>query len=167
MFLQKINRFVCNIKATNNCKFLYKNVTTVQNILERWTKVFDQEKVPESENSIENIVAHVLDTKCLEDVKKKHDHVLSETQLNKIDQLCNCRLARIPVQYIIGEWNFKDLTLSMVPPVFIPRPETEELVNLILQQIDITDEINFLEIGCGSGAISLALLKSLPKVFFK
>lgn len=32
---------------------------------------------------------------------------------------------RVPVQYIIGEWDFRDLVLKMRPPVFIPRPETE------------------------------------------
>ena len=34
-------------------------------------------------------------------------------------------LLRVPVQYIIGEWDFRHLTLKMRPPVFIPRPETE------------------------------------------
>lgn len=72
-------------------------------------------------------------------------------------------MARMPIQYIVGEWDFRDITLVMQPPVFIPRPETEELVELILQQqIDLTKRVKFLEIGCGSGAISLALLKSLP-----
>lgn len=70
----------------------------------------------------------------------------------------------MPVQYIIGQWDFRDLRLKMVPPVFIPRPETEELVELILQQVDITKKMKILEIGCGSGAISLSLLKSLPAV---
>jgi len=32
---------------------------------------------------------------------------------------------RMPVQYVLGEWDFQDLTLKMKPPVFIPRPETE------------------------------------------
>lgn len=74
-------------------------------------------------------------------------------------------MARMPVQYIIGEWDFCELNLKIVPPVFIPRPETEELVELILQQTDDKLTMRFLEVGCGTGAISLALLHSLPKVF--
>lgn len=35
--------------------------------------------------------------------------------------------SRMPVQYVIEEWDFRDLTLKMRPPVFIPRPETEVL----------------------------------------
>lgn len=48
--------------------------------------------------------------------------------------------------------------------MFIPRPETEELVQLILQQCDDSITMRFMEIGCGSGAISLALLNALPQV---
>ena len=70
----------------------------------------------------------------------------------------------MPIQYIIGEWDFRDLTLHMKPPVFIPRPETEELVELVLQQFDQIASMRFMEVGCGTGAISLALLKALPRV---
>lgn len=89
---------------------------------------------------------------------------LTASQQEQFDELCECRMARMPIQYIIGEWDFRDLTLQMQPPVFIPRPETEELVELILQQFDSKQPMRFLEVGCGSGAISLALLKALPKV---
>lgn len=89
---------------------------------------------------------------------------MTEEQLTRFEQLCECRMARMPVQYIIGEWEFRDLVLKMVPPVFIPRPETEELIELILQQCDHNLTMRFLEIGCGTGAISLALLHDLPKV---
>lgn len=88
---------------------------------------------------------------------------MTPAQVNKFEKLCDCRLARMPVQYIVGEWDFRDLKLTMQPPVFIPRPETEELVELILQQqIDMSKAVRFLEVGCGTGAISLALLKSMP-----
>ena len=56
----------------------------------------------------------------------------------------------------------------MRPPVFIPRPETEELVGHVLehlmshQEFQSEDSLNVLEVGCGSGAICLSLLKESP-----
>lgn len=47
---------------------------------------------------------------------------------------------------LIGEWDFCDLELLQKPPVFIPRPETEELVELILQQCDDKLTMRFLEV---------------------
>lgn len=72
-------------------------------------------------------------------------------------------MARMPLQYILKEWDFRDLTLKMLPTVFIPRPETEGLVSLILENVNPAQPFRFLEIGCGTGAICLSLLKSLPK----
>lgn len=76
----------------------------------------------------------------------------------------------MPVQYIIGEWDFQGLTLKMEPPVFIPRPETEELVEWVLEEVNQrTCAVGsgggplILEVGCGSGAISLSLLSQLPQ----
>jgi len=68
------------------------------------------------------------------------------------------------VQYLIGNWDFLDFTYEIESPVLIPRPETEELVNLILQRYQQSKQptIRFLEIGCGSGVISVALLKHIP-----
>lgn len=70
----------------------------------------------------------------------------------------------MPVQYILREWEFRDMLLKMQVPVFIPRPETEELVELITQQLDPEKNHRILEVGCGTGCISLALLKALPHV---
>lgn len=73
---------------------------------------------------------------------------------------------RVPIQYIIGEWDFRELTLKMRPPVFIPRPETEMLVDLVLEVIDSRSIRHVLELCCGSGAISLSLLFERPEVSF-
>ncbi|NXW56910.1 HEMK1 methyltransferase, partial [Eurystomus gularis] len=82
---------------------------------------------------------------------------------------------RMPVQYVLGEWDFQDLTLKMRPPVFIPRPETEDLVSLVVEEESRKYENSglgfaapvphpvILEIGCGSGAIALSLLCRLPQ----
>ena len=68
----------------------------------------------------------------------------------------------IPVQYITGQVNFCNLLIKVNPKVLIPRPETEELVHLVLhnQKEDSLKEI--LDIGTGSGCIIIALKKTLP-----
>lgn len=96
---------------------------------------------------------------------------LTRWQLRYIQELSSYRLQRMPVQYILGEWDFHGLSLKMVPPVFIPRPETEELVEWVLEEVTQRPHAVgahggplILEVGCGSGAISLSLLSKLPEV---
>lgn len=89
---------------------------------------------------------------------------LTDEQVSIVESMCDCRISRMPVQYILKEWEFRDLLLKMQVPVFIPRPETEELVELITQQLDPVKDLKILEVGCGSGCISLSLLRSLPYV---
>ena len=68
-------------------------------------------------------------------------------------------LAHKPAQYIIGSSDFHGLTLKVDERVLIPRPETEELVELILSE-NSEKSLSVLDIGTGSGAIALALANS-------
>lgn len=71
------------------------------------------------------------------------------------------------LQYILKEWKFRDFHLYMRPPVFIPWPETEMFIDVILENLpNSQSRTSFLEVGCGSGAITLGLLKALPKVTY-
>jgi release factor glutamine methyltransferase len=65
-----------------------------------------------------------------------------------------------PIQYILGEAYFYELTFKVNDSVLIPRPETEELVELILKEN--TKPKSLLDIGTGSGCIPIALKKNLP-----
>lgn len=66
-----------------------------------------------------------------------------------------------PAQYIIGKADFHDLEFAVDERVLIPRPETEELVDLILQE-NSRAGLRILDIGTGSGAIAISLAKARP-----
>eukprot|EP01041_Mallomonas_annulata_P004035 gene4035-8033_t len=96
---------------------------------------------------------------------KNQDNVLSLVQMDIVDKHVNRRLQQVPVQYIIGNWDFYGFTLKCNPPVLIPRPETEELVERILSSkiLQNIESPRILDIGAGSGAIGIALLTQLPR----
>jgi release factor glutamine methyltransferase len=68
-----------------------------------------------------------------------------------------------PIQYVIGHWPFRTLDLDVDPRALIPRPETEELVGVALAELACSDAVAplIVDLGCGSGAIGLALLSEL------
>ena len=75
-----------------------------------------------------------------------------------------------PVQYILGKTRFYDLELNVSPDVLIPRPETEELTDIIIKDYQSykfeksykSYELKIIDIGTGSGCIAIALKKNLP-----
>lgn len=141
-------------------------VCTVGDVIDQWSRRFENEGITEPVESIEHIVAHVIGTKKIIDILNVRNDRLNESQIEKLESLCQCRLSRMPVQYIIGEWDFRDITVKLVPPIFIPRPETEILVDFVLKRLNSSqlDSCEILEIGCGSGAISLALAHACKKI---
>lgn len=68
-----------------------------------------------------------------------------------------------PLQYILGYTEFYGLKFVVNPAVLIPRPETEELVEWILNSVDAAKNLSILDIGTGSGCIPISLKKHLPK----
>lgn len=79
---------------------------------------------------------------------------------------CGNILARLakhePLQYILGEARFYGLDLKVTPDVLIPRPETAELVDMIVSANTSRSDLRVLDAGTGSGAIAVALARNLP-----
>ena len=96
------------------------------------------------------------------DFMKDPDIRMSESQLLRFIEFTR-RLTKFePVQYIAGTTDFMGLNIQVNSSVLIPRPETEELITWILDEVknDIIDQL--IDIGTGSGCIALALKKALP-----
>lgn len=73
------------------------------------------------------------------------------------------RCTREPFQHIVGRQEFYGLDFLVTPDVLIPRPETEMIVERSLELLAGRSSPRFLEIGVGSGCISVAILKNCPK----
>ncbi len=88
---------------------------------------------------------------------------LSEENLQELEKAMLRLQDHEPIQYITGSTEFFGLPFKVSKNVLVPRPETEELVAWILEDIDATREVSILDIGTGSGCIAISLAKNLPK----
>ncbi len=91
-----------------------------------------------------------------------HEQAVSESELLKIHFAVKDLLKEKPIQYILGKAEFYGLPFIVNSKVLIPRPETEELVEAILQQHKNTQRVSILDIGTGSGCIPITIKKNMP-----
>lgn len=153
------------VKVAHYSKDTCGRTNTVELWLNHWKSVFVESDISEPDESARHIMSAALSCSWA-DLDRLADTALSPDQLSDLERRCRCRLQRMPVQYIVGDWEFCDVTLTLRPPVFIPRPETEQLARLAADRLRRRADPapRLLEVGCGSGAISVAALHWLKQV---
>lgn len=87
---------------------------------------------------------------------------VSEYISGKIEGIVGRLMKTEPIQYILGEAYFYGMNLDVDRSTLIPRPETEELVDMIVKEWSGRPDLRVLDIGTGSGAIAIALSRHLP-----
>ncbi|MBM3435291.1 MAG: peptide chain release factor N(5)-glutamine methyltransferase [Bacteroidetes bacterium] len=87
---------------------------------------------------------------------------ISESELLKVHFAVKDLTNYKPIQYIIGKTEFYGIILNVNPDVLIPRPETEELVEIAIKSGKFLKNPVILDIGTGSGCIAIALKKNIP-----
>lgn len=140
-----------------------EKVWTVLSMLEWATDYFENKNIPHPRLSIEWLLADTLDLRRL-DLYLKYDRPLSSGELAELRSKIIRRSRHEPLQYISGYTEFMNCRIDVNPSVLIPRVETEQLVEIILDEHKhLADQpIQVLDIGTGSGCIPIAIARAMP-----
>ncbi|RLA69313.1 MAG: peptide chain release factor N(5)-glutamine methyltransferase, partial [Epsilonproteobacteria bacterium] len=92
-----------------------------------------------------------------------HDDEIVDDQ-ESFEKLVHRRAENEPYEYIVGEASFYDIHLSVEKGVLIPRPETEILIDMVSKIVEEENITQIVEIGVGSGAISVILARKFPQL---
>jgi len=92
----------------------------------------------------------------------QHDRPLTDPERARARELVRRRGAREPLAYVLGDWDFRRLTLKTDARALVPRPETEIVVERCLELLEGAAAPRIVDVGTGSGAIALALKDERP-----
>ena len=141
----------------------YLHIWIVMQIKEalNWAKEELKEACERPLFEAELLLAHHLDKERL----YLHMHDSDEIEdVKGYKELVARRAKHEPYEYIVGSASFYDIELAVEPGVLIPRPETEILIDKTAQIIEKENITRIVEIGIGSGAISIVLARKFPKL---
>ena len=141
---------------------------TVRSVLQWTTDFFAQRDIASARLDAEVLLAHVLEQDRLALYLHFEDEVPGSA-LQAYRQLIRRRVNREPIAYITGVREFYSISFTVDPSVLIPRPETEHLVEYVLEHVKEStgttgeEALRLLEIGTGSGNLCIALATHLPQ----
>jgi len=119
------------------------------------------------ENEASNITKMVFESLAnisRADVLRNPEMEIESNTFSSLNQALDKLLNHQPIQYVLGEAWFYHLNFKVSDAVLIPRPETEELVDLVIQHIKASHQKAVLDIGTGSGCIPISIKKNIPEI---
>ena len=138
----------------NNCRVI--------NLIGWTEKYFLSKGLKNGRNIGEILLQHLLDCKRVE-LYFGSEKQLTQDTIKTFYSWIQRLIKNEPLQYITGTIEFYGLGLVITPAVFIPRPETERVVDIALQILKTVISPKILDVGTGSGCIAIALANELPE----
>lgn len=128
-------------------------------------RLYEIYETREAANIADMVIEHVTGQQKIERIVYK-DLPVNEEQQQQLEKIADELLNDRPVQYVLGEAWFMDMALMVNEHVLIPRPETEELVEWISDDLRKSGnkDVSLIDIGTGSGCIPIALKKKIPGI---
>ena len=128
------------------------------------TEKLQQAGIENARLDAEVLLAYVLNTRRLA-LYVQSAKVLDEKQITRYHNLLRRRIERIPVAYLTGHKEFMGLNFAVTPDVLIPRPDTEILAQGVIEHLqNYKRKITMADLGTGSGAICVSILKFVENV---
>ena len=134
---------------------------TVLEILNRTKVFFEKKGVPDARLDAEYIISYGLKMKNRMDLYLNFEKPLTPAELDVLRTMVARRATREPLQHIIGDTSFRGFIIKCDRRALIPRPETESLVDMAADCLKGVENPFIVEIGTGTGAISIACAKEI------
>lgn len=134
---------------------------TINQLFKTVSQQLSAQSIDTAQLDTELLLAHSLDYSRAK-LRANLSNIITDQQLAIFEKLVARRIAGEPIAYILEQQEFWSLPLKVTAATLIPRPETEQLVELTLQLLPNTEKLTVADLGTGSGAIALALAKERP-----
>jgi release factor glutamine methyltransferase len=135
---------------------------TLLGVLQSTTAYFEKREIESPRLNAEHLLAYALGKTRME-LYLDFERTLSEAELQPLRELVKRRGQGEPLQHLLGTTEFCGQTFATDKRALVPRPETEELVELLIVECELRNAQKIVDVGTGSGVIALSLAKKFPE----